>query len=102
MALLEFNKLCTNKHYLEILAVLQTNFSRLAAIKIDSVDKNSAQIAAKTHMNEFIVKKQLEKLKNVPMDRIIQIRKNLLEAEYRVKTGDMAFYELPVELGLLS
>ena len=25
-ALLEFGKLCTNKHYLEILAVLQTNF----------------------------------------------------------------------------
>lgn len=102
MALLEFNKLCTNKHYLEILAVLQTNFSRLAAIKVDSVDKNSFEIASKHRMNEFIVKKQLEKLRNVPMDRIIKIRKNLLEAEYRVKTGEMAFYELPVELGILG
>lgn len=102
LALLEFKKLCTNKHYLEILAVLQTNFSRLAAIKVDSVDKNSFEIASKHHMNEFIVKKQLEKLRNVPMDRIIKIRKNLLEAEYRVKTGEMAFYELPVELGLLG
>ena len=101
-ALLEFGKLCTNKHYLEILAVLQTNFSRLAAIKIDSVDKNAAEIALKNHMNEFIVKKQLEKLRNVPMDRLVQIRKNLLEAEYRVKTGEISFYELPVEMALLG
>ena len=44
----------------------------------------------------------LEKLKNVPMDKIIKIRENLLQAEYRVKTGEIAFYELPVELALLS
>ena len=101
-ALLEFEKLCTNKHYLEILAVLQTNFSRLALMKVDSVNKNSFEIASKTKVPEFIVKKQLEKLKNVPMDRLIKIRQNLLEAEYRVKTGEIAFYELPVELALLG
>ena len=71
-------------------------------MKVDSVDKSSIEIASKTHMIEFIEKKQLEKLRNVPMDRIIQIRKNLLEAEYRVKTGETAFYELPAELGLLG
>ena len=101
-ALLEFQKLCTNKHYLEILAVLQTNFSRMASIKVDSVNKSPMEIAAKNHLPEFIVKKHLEKLRKVPMDRIIKIRKNLLEAEYRVKTGEMSFYELPVELALLN
>ena len=101
-ALLEFQKLCTNKHYLEILAVLQTNFSRFASIKVDSVNKTPMEIASKHHLSEFIVKKQLEKLKKIPMDRITEIRKNLMEAEYRVKTGEMAFYELPVELALLS
>lgn len=101
-ALLEFRKLCVNKHYLEILAILQTNFSRLASIKVDSVDKSSFEIASKTHLPEFIVKQQLEKLRKVPMDRLIKIRRNLLEAEYRVKTGEMAFYELPVELALLG
>ena len=102
LAMLEFKKLSTNKHYLEILAVLQTNFSKLASIKVDSVNHNSFEIASKTKLPEFIVKKQLEKLKNVPMDKIIQIRNNLLQAEYRVKTGEIAFYELPVELALLS
>ncbi len=101
-ALLEFQKLCTNKHYLEILAVLQTNFSKMASIKVDSVNKSPMEIAAKNHLPEFIVKKHLEKLRKVPMDRIIKIRKNLLEAEYRVKTGEMSFYELPVELALLN
>jgi DNA polymerase-3 subunit delta len=102
LALLEFKKLSTNKHYLEILAVLQTNFSKLASIKVDSVSLNSFEIASKTKLPEFVVKKQLEKLKNVPMDKIIKIRENLLQAEYRVKTGEIAFYELPVELALLS
>ena len=101
-ALLEFQKLCTNKHYLEILAVLQTNFSKMASIKVDSVNKSPMEIAAKNHLPEFIVKKHLEKLRKVPMDRLIKIRKNLLEAEYRVKTGEMSFYELPVELALLN
>ena len=101
-ALLEFQKLCTNKHYLEILAVLQTNFSKMASIKVDSGNKSPMEIAAKNHLPEFIVKKHLEKLRKVPMDRIIKIRKNLLEAEYRVKTGEMSFYELPVELALLN
>ncbi len=101
-ALLEFKKLCTNKHYLEILAVLQTNFAKMASIKVDSVSKSPMEIAAKNHLPEFIVKKHLEKLRKVPMDRLIKIRRNLLEAEYRVKTGEMSFYELPVELALLN
>ena len=71
-------------------------------MKVDSVNKSSFEIASKTKVPEFIVKKQLEKLKNVPMDRLIKIRQNLLEAEYRVKTGEIAFYELPVELALLG
>lgn len=101
-ALLEFKKLCTNKHYLEILAVLQTNFAKMASIKVDSASKSPMEIAAKNHLPEFIVKKHLEKLRKVPMDRLIKIRRNLLEAEYRVKTGEMSFYELPVELALLN
>jgi len=102
LALLEFKKLCTNKHYLEILAVLQTNFTKIAQMKVDSVSKNAFEIATKVHMPEFIVKKQLEKIKNIPMDKIIKIRQNLIEAEYRIKTGEISFYELPVEMAILG
>ena len=102
LALLEFRKLCINKHYLEILAVLQTNFTKLTSIKIESATLSPFEIASRNHLPEFIVKKHLEKLRTVPVDRLIKIRKNLLEAEYRVKTGEMAFYELPVEMALLD
>ncbi len=101
-ALNEYKKLCREKHYLEIAAVLQTNFSRLLALKVDSLTMSPAEISRKTGMHEFVVKKQLEKVKNVPADKIIKFRKNLLEAEYRIKTGDMQFGDLPIELAILG
>ena len=102
LALNEYKKLCREKHYLEISAVLQTNFSRLLALKVDSLTMSPAEISRKTGMHEFVVKKQLEKVRNVPADKIIKIRKNLLEAEYRIKTGDMQFGDLPIELAILG
>lgn len=102
LALLEYKKLCREKHYLEIAAVLQTNFSKLLGLKVDSLTMSPAEISRKTGMHEFLVKKQLEKVRNVPADKIIKIRKNLLEAEYRIKTGDMQFGDLPVELAILG
>src|SRR5574344_801866 len=101
-ALLEFRKLCTTKHYLEILSALQTNFTKMAELKVDSINMSAMEIASKSHKSEFFVKKQIEKIKNVPMDRLIKIRKNLIEAEYRIKTGEISFYELPVELAILN
>ena len=44
----------------------------------------------------------MSSLKNVPMDKLVDIRKKLLDAEYKVKTGEIAFYELPIELALLG
>lgn len=101
-ALLEFRKLCTTKHYLEILSALQTNFTKMAELKVDSINMSAMEIASKSHKSEFFVKKQIKKIKNVPMDRLIKIRKNLIEAEYRIKTGEISFYELPVELAILN
>lgn len=102
LALNEYQKLCAQKHYLEILAVLQTNFSRLLNIKIDSMKMSPFEIASKLHVPEFIVKKQMAKLKDVPLERLIQIKSNLLTAETRIKTGEIGFYDLPVEMAVMS
>lgn len=102
LAMNEYQKLCAQKHYLEILAVLQTNFSRLLNIKIDSMKLSPFEIAGKLHVPEFIVKKQIAKLKNVSLERLIQIRRNLLTAETRIKTGEIGFYDLPVEMAVMS
>lgn len=101
LALNEYKKLCREKHYLEISAVLQTNFSRLLGLKVDALSMSPIEISRKTGMHEFLVKKQLDKIRNVPADRLIKIRKNLLDAEFRIKTGDMQFGDLAIELAIL-
>lgn len=102
LALSEFKKLCLNHFPLALLATMQTNFSRLITLKIDSASMSPMEISAKTRMHEFVVKKQLEKIRNVSLDRLIKIRKNLLEAEYRMKSGEIAFGELSIEMALLN
>lgn len=102
LAMNEYRKLCAEKHYLEILAVLQTSFGRLIAMKADSERMSVFEISTKVHLPEFIVKKQLQKMSNVSLDKLIKIRGNLLLAETRIKTGDIGFYDLPIEMALLS
>lgn len=102
LALNEYRKLCSDKHYLEILAVLQTSFAKMLAMKIDSAKLSSLEIAGKLKMPEFIVRKRLGEMKNISATRLIEIRKNLLIAESRIKTGEIGFYDLPVEMALMS
>ena len=102
LAMNEYQKLCAQKHYLEILAVLQTNFSRLISMKIDSANLSAFEISTKTRMPEFLVKKQLDKMRSLSLDELTQIKRNLLEAEYRIKTGEIGFYDLPLELAILK
>ncbi len=102
LAMHEYQKLCTQKHYLEILAVLQTNFSKLITMKIDSAKLSPFEISTKTRMPEFIVKKQLDKIRGLTVNELVQIKRNLLEAEYRMKTGEIGFYDLPMELAILK
>ena len=102
LALNEYRKLCSDKHYLEILAVLQTSFAKMLTMKIESARLSPLEIAGKLKMPEFIVKKRLSDMKNISANRLIQIRKNLLTAEARIKTGEIGFYDLPVEMALLS
>lgn len=102
LAMNEYQKLCAQKHYLEILAVLQTNFGRMLAMKLDSMKLSSMEIAGKVKLPEFVVRKQLQKMKDVSVDDLIAIRENLLKAESRIKTGEIGFYDLPIEMAVLS
>ena len=45
---------------------------------------------------------EMAKLKDVPLERLIQIKSNLLTAETRIKTGEIGFYDLPVEMAVMS
>ncbi len=86
-ALFEISNILNKSHYLEILAFLQSSFSKLLITKVYSKNMSSFDIARKTGQNEYIVKKSLEKLRAISLEELIQIKQNLTQAEYEIKSG---------------
>ncbi len=86
-ALFEISNILNKSHYLEILAFLQSSFSKLLITKVYSKTASSFDIARKTGQNEYIVKKSLEKLRAISTDELIRIKQNLTQAEYEIKSG---------------
>lgn len=86
-AIFEISNLLNKSHYLEILAFLQSSFSKLLMTKVYSNSMSSFDIARKTGQNEFVVKKSLEKLRNISTDELVTIKQNLTQAEYEIKSG---------------
>lgn len=86
-ALLEFQKLLDKKHPLEILSALQTMIRRWIVIKSKSRDMAFFEISKLTGQHEYVVKTTLEKMKDTPLKALISLKDNLLQAEYRIKSG---------------
>jgi len=84
----EISNMLQKSHYLEILAFLQTGFSKVLATKIYSNKMSSFEIARKTGQNEYAVKMTLNKIKNLPSNFIVKLKMNLTKAEYEIKTGE--------------
>ena len=47
----------------------------------------SWDLAAKLNQNEFVVKKNLEKISKIPLEELIRLKINLTKAEYNLKSG---------------
>ncbi len=75
------------EHYLVSLAFIQTVFTNLLKIKIYSKTMSSFDLAVKLNQNEFIVKKNIQKLSKVSLEELVRLKINLSEAEYKLKTG---------------
>ena len=88
-ALEQITKMLEKSHYLEILAFLQTSFTNLLKTKIFSKSLSSFDISRKTGQNEFVVKKNIEKLRNINLDELLRIKLNLTNAEYLLKSGQI-------------
>ena len=86
-AVFEISKMLDKSHYLEILAFLQSSFSKLLMTKVYSNSMSSFDIARKTGQNEYAVKKSLEKLGKISLNELIRIKQGLTEAEYKIKNG---------------
>lgn len=86
-ALSEMRKLLDKKHPMEILAPIQTMLKKWIFLKLNSKTMSCAELGHQTGQHEFVVKKTLEKLKNIKPRELVNLRKNLTEAEYKIKTG---------------
>ncbi len=75
------------EHYLVSLAFIQTVFTNLLKIKIYSKIMSSFDLAVKLNQNEFIVKKNIQKLEKISLDELVRLKINLSDAEYKLKTG---------------
>ena len=98
----QYNLLTEKKHPLEIFAILQTNFQKFVVIKNYERKMSAADIGSKLRLHEFIVKKTQEKLRKTSLEKLIQIRENLIEVEYKIKTGQTVSPETALEMVLLS
>ncbi len=98
----QYGLLTEKRHPLEIFSVLQSSFQRFIYIKNYEKKMSAKEIALKLKLHEFIIMKNQEKLTKTALDRLIKIRENLINAEYKIKSGQSLTSETVLELALLS
>ncbi|MBR6162341.1 DNA polymerase III subunit delta [bacterium] len=97
----QYNALTEKKHPLEIMAFLQSGLSKYIFIKTYEKQSSNSEMGSKLGIHEFIVKKTREKLAKVSLDRLLNLKKNLTEAEYKYKTGQTLLPDLLIEMTLM-
>lgn len=100
IALLEYRKLLETRYPLEILSTLQTMLRRWVILKARSSSASSMELARMTGMHEYVVKLNLQKLKNTNLKELVRLKQNLTDAEYKVKSGQSFDVEKEVENAL--
>ena len=86
-ALEEYNKLLNTTYPLAILSVLHSMLHSKIYIKANASKYSSDEIAKNINMNPYRVKIELQKMKNVPLKKLVQLKENLSDAEYKIKSG---------------
>lgn len=100
-ALLEFNKLIDKKHPLEILSAVQTMLKKWIILKTKSSTSNPAELSKLTGQHEFVVKQNLQKLKNTKVSDLVNLKQNLFEAECKIKSAEAIDITREVECAII-
>lgn len=99
-ALLEYRRLLDTRYPLEILSTLQTMLRRWIILKSKAKSASSMELSRMTGMHEYVVKLNLQKLKNTNLKDLVRLKQSLTEAEYRIKSGLALDVEKEVENAL--
>ena len=96
-ALLEYRKLLEKKFCLEIVSALQTMLRKWIILKAKASECNSFELSKLTGQHEYVVKLNLQKLKNTTLKDLVKLKQNLTEAEFKIKSGQSLYPEKEVE-----
>ncbi len=83
----ELNKLMQKEAPQKIIALFQTITKRWLRIKLEAEYSNAAEIAKNIGAHPFFVQNELLKLRNIEAEKLLNMRKNLNEAEFSIKSG---------------
>ncbi|MGN0014405.1 MAG: DNA polymerase III subunit delta [Candidatus Gastranaerophilaceae bacterium] len=75
------------RHPLEVTALLHTNLHKLLYLKTYEKEKSTKAISDALKMPEYPVKLLYEKIKDVSFEKLIMLKHNLTDAEFKMKTG---------------
>ena len=99
-ALLEYRKLLDTKYPLEILSTLQTMLRRWIILKSKSKTSTSAELSRLTGIHEYVVKLNLQKLKDTNLRDLVKLKQNITDTEFKIKSGLILDIEKEVENAL--
>ena len=99
-ALLEYRKLLEVRFPLEILSTLQTMLRRWIILKARGQSASPMELSRMTGMHEYVVKLTLQKLKKNNLKDLVKLKKNLTDAEYKIKAGLALDVEKEIENAL--
>lgn len=100
-ALLEFKKLTDKKHPLEIISALQTMIRKWIIIKTNPNKLSHFELGKLIGNKEGYVKATLQKLKNTSASDLVNLKQNLFDVEYRIKSGQVLDINGEVECALI-
>jgi DNA polymerase-3 subunit delta len=101
-SLMEFKKLLDKDHPLKILSALQSMLKKWITMKLKAKECSCAEISRLVGQHEFVVKKTLEKMKDTPLRDLVKLRQNLINAEYKIKSGQALDIADEIENAILT
>ena len=81
------SEILQKEHFLPSLAFLQTSITNMLKIKLYAGTMSTFDLAIKLNQNEFVLKKNIEKLACVQLEDLVNLKINLANAEYNLKSG---------------
>ncbi len=100
-AVAEYKQLLNKKYPLEIISALQTMLRKWIIVK----SKPSAPVQELMKLTgiryDFMINNLKKDLKNVPLKYLVNLKENLFEVEYRIKSGKVLDMDSEVEIALI-